>query len=333
MSSSRAAQALARELGMPIGLYGDYAVGAHPSGSETWVDQSRLSAGRRNRRAARSAGALKGQGWGMPPPDPVVMESRATRRASCVLIRDNMRCYGALRLDHVMSLFRLWWVPAGRSPPTGRLRALSAAPAAHARSRSRARAAPVWWSARISASCRTRCAGQCREFGLYHYKVLLFEKEAGRFRRPEEFVRRALATVTTHDMPTLRSFWEGRDIDLRRDLTAVSDRPRSRMRSGRGATVTGGAARRARGAKGLRRPRPASPTEPFTPELAHAMHLYLARSRAASRSVQIEDLLGMVDPVNVPGTYREYPNWQRKLTADIEGDRRARPTSMRCLQT
>ena len=63
---------------------------------------------------------------------------------------------------------------------------------------------------------------------------------------------------------------------------------------------------------------PAAPSEPFTHELATALHVYLARSHCRLVSLQIEDLLGMVDPVNVPGTDREYPNWRRKLTADIE---------------
>jgi 4-alpha-glucanotransferase len=70
--------------------------------------------------------------------------------------------------------------------------------------------------------------------------------------------------------------------------------------------------------QGLQPVTPASPSEPFTPQLAHALHLYLARSNAALVALQVEDLLGMVDPVNVPGTDREYPNWQRKLTADVE---------------
>jgi 4-alpha-glucanotransferase len=68
----------------------------------------------------------------------------------------------------------------------------------------------------------------------------------------------------------------------------------------------------------LRPEHPSGPTEPFTPQLAHALHLYLARSRTALVAVQIEDLLGMIDPVNVPGTHQEYPNWQRKVTADLE---------------
>jgi 4-alpha-glucanotransferase len=70
--------------------------------------------------------------------------------------------------------------------------------------------------------------------------------------------------------------------------------------------------------QGLNPAHPSTPSEPFTPDLSHALHLYLARSSTTLVALQIEDLLGMVDPVNVPGTYHEYPNWQRKLDADIE---------------
>ena len=70
--------------------------------------------------------------------------------------------------------------------------------------------------------------------------------------------------------------------------------------------------------QGLRPASLVSPDSPFTPELADALHVYLGRSNTVLAALQIEDLLGMVDPVNVPGTDREYPNWQRKLTVDVE---------------
>jgi 4-alpha-glucanotransferase len=111
------AQALTRELGMPIGLYGDYAVGANPSGSETWVDQGsyRLDA---EIGAPPDPLALKGQGWGIPPQDPSLMQAQRLQ-GFVRLVRNNMRYYGALRLDHVMALFRLWWVARGSSPTEG----------------------------------------------------------------------------------------------------------------------------------------------------------------------------------------------------------------------
>jgi 4-alpha-glucanotransferase len=145
----------------------------------------------------------------------------------------------------------------------------------------------------------------------------LFEKDAGRYRRPDEFVRRALATVTTHDMPTLRSFWDGRDIELRRDLHLYPTveleqevrKARSRDREALLAALE---------QQGLAPASSATSDQPFSPELARAIHIYLARSSAILASIQIEDLIGMQDPVNVPGTDREYPNWQRKLTLDVE---------------
>ncbi len=310
-----AAQGLARELRMPIGLYGDYAVGTHPSGSETWSDQTGYRLGAEIG-APPDPLAHRGQGWGLPPPDPVVMESRQLD-GFVHLLRNNMRYYGALRLDHVMSLFRLWWVPAGRSPADG---AYVHYPF------------DLLLGALLLESARSACVvvGEdlgvvpdevrraMSRFGLYHYKVLLFEKDAGRYRRPEEFVSRALATVTTHDMPTLRSFWDGRDIDLRRDLRLYPT-PEIEYEVRQGRERDRQALLAALKEEGLAPATPASAEEPFSPELAHAIHVYLARTRAILASVQIEDLLGMVDPVNVPGTYREYPNWQRKITADIEG--------------
>src|ERR1700736_3715142 len=255
---------------MPIGLYGDYAVGANPSGSETWADRASYSLGAEIG-APPDPLALKGQGWGIPPQDPTAI--LAQRLQGFVrLIRNNMRYYGALRLDHVMSLCRLWWVPGGCSPTEGAyvhyplqqlLTVLSLE----------------------SARCSCLVVGEdlgvvpdemrraMPEFGLYHYKVVLFEKIAGRFRRPDEFVRRGLGTVTTHDMPTLRSYWEGRDIDLRRSLNlypsieiqneVVRERDQDRV-----------ALLAALNEQGLKPASPASPVEAFTADRAHALHAF-----------------------------------------------------------
>src|SRR6202035_3257189 len=209
------AQTLARELGMPIGLYGDYAVGANPSGSETWADQESF------RRGAEIGAppdplALRGQGWGIPPQDPSVMLAQRLQDF-VTLIRNNMRYYGALRLDHVMSLFRLWWVAAGFSPTEGAYVHYPLQQLLTVLSLESARSACLVVGEHLGV-LPDEMRQAMPEFGLYHYKVLLFEKDAGRFRRPDEFVKRALATATTHDMPTLRSYWEGRDIELRRRL-------------------------------------------------------------------------------------------------------------------
>ncbi len=308
------AQVLARELGMPIGLYGDYAVGASASGSETWVDRTsyRLQA---EIGAPPDPLALNGQGWGIPPPDPLAMQNDRLQ-GFMRLIRANMRYYGALRLDHVMSLFRLWWVPAHTSPLDGAyvhypLHQLLCVLALESQ---RSSCLVVGEDLGVVPD-EMRAA--MPQFGIYHYKVMLFEKNGAVFREPKEFVRRALATVTTHDMPTLRGYWEGRDIELRTRLNlypspqmqaqVVHEREEDRV-----------ALLAALRAQGLAPQRPAAPQDPFTDDLAEALHRYLARSNAALAAIQIEDLLGMADPVNVPGTSSEYPNWQRKLSDDIE---------------
>jgi 4-alpha-glucanotransferase len=308
------AQSLTRELGMPLGLYGDYAVGANPSGSETWVDQSNYCLGAEIG-APPDPLALKGQGWGIPPSDPAAMQAQRLQ-GFIRLIRDNMRYYGALRLDHVMSLCRLWWVPAGCAATAG---------------------AYVHYPLQqlLTVLCLESARSSCLvvgedlgvvpdemrqampEFGLYHYKVLLFEKVSGRFRRPEEFARHALAAATTHDLPTLHSYWEAHDIELRRQLNLYPSaeieadivRERDHDREMLLAALR---------EQGLNPAHPAAPLEPYTAELGHALHMYLARSSTALVALQIEDLLGMIDPVNVPGTNTEYPNWQRKLTMPIE---------------
>jgi 4-alpha-glucanotransferase len=314
------AQALARALGMPLGLYGDYAVGANASGSECWSDRETYRLGAEIG-APPDPLALKGQGWGIPPPDPQSME-RERLQGFVRLIRANMRYYGALRLDHVMSLFRLWWVAAHRSPlagayvhyPVDQLLTIVALESA------RAHCLVVGEDLGVVPDEIRRAMPQ---YGVYHYKVVLFEQNAGRFRRPEEYLRQALATVTTHDMPTLRAYWQGLDIDLRERLSLYpSAESLAQVRHERALDRV--ALLAALQEQGLLPPSDGDgvhaplPSPPFTPQLAQALHLFLARSNAGLAAVQIDDLLGLVDPVNVPGTSHEYPNWQRKLDTDLE---------------
>jgi 4-alpha-glucanotransferase len=308
------AQQLARDGGMPIGLYGDYAVGASPSGSETWCDRASYRLGAEIG-APPDPLALKGQGWGLPPQDPQAMLQSRLEGFSA-LIRANMQSYGAMRIDHVMSLFRLWWVPAGESPTEGAyvhypFHLLFAIVALE----SQRHGCLVVGEDLGVVPDEMRVA--MPQYGLYHYKVMLFEKDGARFRRPDEYLRAALATVTTHDLPTLHSYWSGDDIRLRQRLNLYPDEPiRERISAER--VEDRESLLRALREAGLAPPQPAHGSEPFTAELAAALHAYIARSTAALVSLQLEDLIGMTEPVNVPGTHAEYPNWQRKMSLEIE---------------
>ena len=311
-SQLAAAGQIARDAGMRIGLYGDYAVGANPGGSEVWADRHGYCAGA-SIGAPPDALALRGQDWGLPPPDPAAM-TRDGCRAFAVLMRDNMRHFGALRLDHVMSLFRLWWVPRGLQPSEGGyvhypMRQLFATVAEESR---RSGCLVV---GEDLGTVPFEVGKAMTEEGVYGYTVLYFERvEDACFRPPAEWRRDALASITTHDLPTLRAWWEGSDIELRaqlgmypegQDLGALfAERARDRERLIDAMAVAG--------------VRPRWPVDRFEPAFAAAVHAFLAATRSALVAVQAEDLLGMLDPVNIPGTSAEYANWRRKLSGDVE---------------
>jgi 4-alpha-glucanotransferase len=299
---------LARQLSLNVGLYGDYAVGVNASGSETWSDQSLYCSGAAIGAPPDPIG-LGGQEWGIPPQDP-----RALRRAAyapfVALIRASMRNCGALRLDHVMALFRQWWVPRGFKSAEGGyvhypLEELLGVVALESQ---RQQCLVVGEDLGVVPDEIRRALPQ---FGVYHYKVVMFEQKDGEFVAPADYVRHALATVTTHDLPTLHGWWSGHDIDLWERLGFYADQDvatqvRARRREDRERLL------RAMRRVGLW---PGDGVPEFSAELARAVHVYLARSEAALVTVQLEDMIGMLEPVNVPGTSSEYSNWTRRMTA------------------
>ncbi len=304
-----AVQRLARELGMAIGLYGDYAVGVNPSGSETWSDQAlyRRSAGVG---APPDQLALKGQDWGIPPQDPNVLKAEGYRPFR-ELIAANMRHFGALRLDHIMALYRQWWVPVGRDASAGGyvhypLDDLMSVLALESERRS----CLVVGEDLGTVPHEVRQVMEAR--AVYSYRVLLFEKHwDGSFLRPDEYPRRAIATATTHDLPTIAGYWSGNDIELRARLELYpSEEMRRHVANERANDRQALLASLESAGLALS----VEDGEQQCVALCHAIHVYLARSASALVALQIEDLVGMTEPVNVPGTSDEYPNWQRKMS-------------------
>jgi len=303
---------LARQLSLHVGLYGDYAVGVNASGSETWSDQSLYCTGAAIGAPPDPIG-VGGQEWGIPPQDPRALK-RAAYAPFVALIRASMRNCGALRLDHVMALFRQWWVPRGFKSADGGyvhypLEDLLAVVALESH---RQQCLVVGEDLGVVPDEIRRALPQ---FGVYHYKVVMFEQKGGEFVAPADYVRHALATVTTHDLPTLRGWWTGHDIDLWEklgfstpEIAALSHTERTEARE--------------RLLRALRREKlwpEAQGTDEAAPEysaeLSRAVHVYLARCKSALVTVQLEDMAGMLEPVNVPGTSSEYSNWTRRMTA------------------
>jgi len=302
---------LARQLSLHVGLYGDYAVGVNASGSETWSDQSLYCTGAAIGAPPDPIG-VAGQEWGIPPQDPRALK-RAAFAPFVALIRASMRNCGALRLDHVMALFRQWWVPRGFKSADGGyvhypLEDLLAVVALESH---RQQCLVVGEDLGVVPDEIRRALPQ---FGVYHYKVVMFEQKGGEFVAPADYVRRALATVTTHDLPTLRGWWTGHDIDLWEKLGFSTPEIAALSRTERKEA-------RERLLRALRREKlwPEADGESALPdysaELSRAVHVYLARCKSALVTVQLEDMAGMLEPVNVPGTSSEYSNWTRRMTA------------------
>ena len=307
-----AAEVAATERGMAVGLYRDLAIGADSSGAETWANPAAVVSGARVG-APPDGFNPAGQDWGLPPFHPHALRDEGYR-GFVELIRANMRHAGGLRIDHVMGLRQLYWVPAGKPPSEG----------AYVRY-------PMEDLIGILAleSHRQRCLVVGEDLGtvpegfrermaeanILSYRVLFFEQDAasGVFLAPRFYPRPALAVTGSHDLPTLRGWWEGRDLALKEQLHLFArpedavDQRRTRERD------------RARLLEALRREDLLSPgEEPDTETLARAVHAYLARSPSMLAIAQIDDLTDETDPVNVPATSTEHPNWRRRLSITLE---------------
>lgn len=308
------AQSAAREAGMAVGLYGDVAVGANPAGSETWSNRHLYLQGA-SVGAPPDALALKGQDWGIPPQDP--NELRVQQYQPFVgLVRNMMRYVAALRFDHVMTLYRLWWVPRGMLSKDGTYvhYPLADLMALLALESQRQHCIVIGEDLGTVPEAMTEAMEHYR---LYHYKVLIFEQQPdGSFKRPDEYVQHSMAVVTTHDLPTLRGWWDGSDVTLRAQLDLYpTDELRQQAHDARIRDRV--SLLRALVAAGLWHWNEGDPLPPYSGALSRAVHAFIGLSSANIALIQIEDLIGMTDPVNVPGTDTEHANWQRKVAAPL----------------
>lgn len=304
----------ARARGMRMGLYRDLAVGVNEGGSETWI-RPHLHAAGAHAGAPPDELNPAGQDWGFPPLIPQrLQQDPSSFRA---VLAANMRHAGALRIDHVMSLMRLFWLPSGG---TARIGAYVGYPM------------DELFRLLCLESVRNECVvigedlgivpPQVRaamdRYGLLSYRPLYFESRDGVFQPARNWPADALAVVGTHDLPTLSGYWSALDLQQRDALGLYSD-PALRERQAAQRESDRGALLDVLEAEGLRLPEDAaSATHAADPALMLAIYRYLARTPAAMVAVQLEDVLGQAESVNLPGTSEErWPNWRRKLGCDL----------------
>jgi 4-alpha-glucanotransferase len=286
--------------GMPIGLYVDLAVGIDRHGADAWANHGAAL-------AEVSIGAPAdefnphGQDWGLAPLNPHVLPTHDFRTVR-QLMAAAMRHAGAIRLDHVLGLQRLFMIPLGMEATQG----------AYVRM-------PFLHLLRVIAeeSRKYRCIvigedlgtvpGGFREtisrWGLWCYRVMLFEREAdGRFKPPEAYPEGALATFDTHDLPTFRGWLQKHDMAVKREL-GLDPGESDDARAGAHRNLRDILAERASGL----------PSDDFAAAAA-----FLAATPSRLVVISLDDVLGVLDQVNIPGTTTEHPNWRRKLPLPLE---------------
>jgi len=306
------------ELGLGVGLYQDLAVSIDRGGAEAWANQDLYA-------VTASVGAPPddfnpaGQNWGLPPLRPERLREAAYAPFIATL-RENMRHAGALRIDHVMGLMRLFWIPAGRTPAEGAYvhYPFSELLGVLALESHRNRCLVIGEDlGTVPDEVRAALA----RLGVLSYRLLFFERAAGgEFKPPADYPADALVAASTHDLPTLAGYWEGRDVLLRQELGLT---PSGEQRQ---AQIVERAQDRARLLLALERegllPEGATANTvslpEMTPEFARNLHVYLARAASRVLVVQPEDVFGVRDQANVPGTTDEHPNWRRKLPLALE---------------
>lgn len=309
-----AASAHARACGLGIGLYSDFAVGADAGGAETW-SQAAVYAPDMHIGAPPDDFNLRGQDWGLPPMLPNRLKA-AGYEPFITALRVAMRHAGALRIDHVMALMRLFWVPEGTVPVDGAyvdypFSELLGIVALESR---RNRCLVIGEDlGTIAPGVRAALAAA----GVLSYRPLYFERTAeGEFTPPESYPKQALVTVGTHDLPTLAGYWAGRDIAARTRLRLYPDE------EARAAALVARMRDRDRLLRALEQAGVlAASTRPrrMTVDLMVAVHRFLARTPSMVMAVQLEDVFGQDAQVNLPSTTEDqYPNWRRKLAIPLE---------------
>jgi 4-alpha-glucanotransferase len=313
-----AAQQRAKELGMAIGLYHDLALATDRFGGDLWAYRRFYVEGCRVG-APPDDFSPNGQDWSFPPPN-ACQHYRDGYRLFAESIRKNLKHGGALRIDHVMRFFRLFWIPdeldakrgvyvRDRSEDLLRILALES----------------VRNQVIIIGEDLGTVGDDIREalerFGILSYRLFYFERwPDGRFKMPWEYPKQALVSSSTHDLPTLAGFWENRDIDARRSAGVLGDEQAFR------AQIEQRAVEKQRILDTLHHAgllpagygRNASEIPRLTGEIHNAIVGFLASTPAALMVLGEEDLMKQEDQQNLPGTTEQYPNWRHKTRFTAE---------------
>jgi (1->4)-alpha-D-glucan 1-alpha-D-glucosylmutase len=307
---------------LPIGLYRDLAIGADANGADVWADARAfcldLCVG-----APPDPLNTEGQNWQFPPLNPRVLRDRGFAPFAA-LLRANMRHAGALRIDHAMGLERLFCIPRGMDPSAGTYVNFPR---------------EAMFRILIAQSRRMHCAIVGEDLGtvrpgfrnllqrrhILGTRVLYFERDReGSFRSRDSYDQDAVASVGTHDLPPLAGYWNGTDIAIRTRIGHLTPDAAQREESARSldrrrlvrflvqyGQLTNEEAQRLLSAQ-------ARADDELLEDLLRSAYRALAQAPSRLALVQLEDVALVREPVNVPGSFDEVPNWHHKLPLSLE---------------
>lgn len=305
----------AQENGMAFGIYGDLAVQSSPGGSDVWEDPE-LFCTKASIGAPPDPLGPVGQNWGLPPYNPTALKARGFQ-PFIDMIRANMQYFGMLRIDHVMGLFRLWLIPEHKTAADGVyvLYPLDVLMAILAIESQRYQCMVV---GEDLGTVPDEVREKLNEFQVFSYFVLYFSKVNQEFPQGKNFPPNAFATIGTHDVPSLRSFWHCKDLELFGQLgilqgEVLAEKYKQRVEDKQALLNS------------LHRDQYLPDyyqgdalTMAMHDHLNLVIHRYLAASHSKLVGIQLESLIDQEISFNLPGTSDEYPNWQKKLSRTLE---------------
>jgi len=300
------AQRRSREAGMAIGVMEDLAVGSHPLGADVWIQHDLLA-------TTVAVGAPPdmynqlGQVWSMRPwrPDALERDGYGAYRA---MLRSVLRNCGAVRIDHVLGLFRMWWVPDGASARDGAYVTYDHEAMVGILCLEAQRAGAVVIGEDLG-TVEPWVSGYLADRGVLGTTVQLFEKSwDGSPRPPQEFRRSVLTSVTTHDLPPTAGFLAGEHVEIRADLgllTVPVEEERAAALAERDSLV-----------RDLQR-RGLVGSDPSVEEVVLGLYAFIGQTPSLLLGVALVDAVGERRAQNQPGTDQEYPNWKIPLADEV----------------
>ncbi|MEV0897754.1 4-alpha-glucanotransferase [Actinoplanes sp. NPDC049802] len=299
----------AREHGMPVGIVHDLAVAVEPGGADGWLLQDVLAMEARTGAPPDAFNQL-GQEWGGVAwrPDRLIETGYAAYRD---MLRRIFRHAGGLRVDHVAGLWRLWWVPAGLGPANGTYVHYDPEAMLGILALEAYRAGAVVIGEDLGTVMPVVTEGLDRTNMLGSAVLWFTRDDEGGYRPSAGYPRNALASVSTHDLPTASGFLAGEQVEVRAALGQLAgpvERERAAWRRDRAQLFD-----RLR-AEGL-----LSGARPSAEEVVVAMHEFLARTPCRLVTASLHDVLMERRQPNLPGTFDEYPNWRIPLSRDLAG--------------